>query len=156
MAKCSKCSSSESLFVWFIPDPYNDYPLLPEIICEKCPIPTDIFKNCKSEYNPDFHDQIFGFKDYSVDLAYMFSGPDDVKGLCFECDGDVNMSKGFGHCYLPDKYWMADMCSVIYCQDCYRLRCKNHINFKEEKQLERLSVKLGDYFMKTYNGQLIS
>lgn len=104
MAKCSKCSSVSNLLVWYIPDPYNDYPLLPEVICEHCPPPTDVYKDAKSMYDPDFHDQMFGIKDYSVSLSYRFQGPDDVMGLCFECDGDINMSNGYGHCYVPNEY----------------------------------------------------
>lgn len=53
MATCSKCSSMDNLYVWYIPDPYNGYPLLTEMICGDCPKPTNIFKDCKSEYDPD-------------------------------------------------------------------------------------------------------
>lgn len=155
MAKCSKCDSSNNLFVWYIPDPYNDYPLLPEVICDQCPKPTDIFKDSKARYNPDFHDHVLGLQDYYVGLAYSFHGPNDVKGLCLECDKEVNMSKGYGRSYLPDEYRMGDMDTVVYCQDCYRTRCKNHINFEQKEELEKLSAKLGNYSMKTDNGQLI-
>lgn len=81
-----KWQNVQNLFVWFIPDPYNDHPLLPEIICGECPQPTDIFKDRKSKYDPDFHDQMFGLKDYSVYFTYLYHGPDDVKGICFECE----------------------------------------------------------------------
>lgn len=153
-ACCGKCLSYDNLFVWSIPDPYNGYPILPEIICIDCPEPINIFKSDKSKYSIDFHDEIFGFKDYSVGLSRMYNGENDIHGICFECDKDVNMSKGYGSCYVPEKYEKDGYGSynVIYCENCYRIRCKNHINFKQESELIKLDLKLDNYMKKTDEG----
>ena len=157
MATCSSCKTSNDLYVWYIPDPYNDYPLQPQIICKTCPPPTNPFKDAKSKYNPDFHDHLCGFKDYRVDLEWFFHGPNDVMGICFECDGEMNMSKGYGCNYVPQDRW--DDCkgyqSVGYCQTCYRERCKNHVDFTQITELEKLDLKLTDYWQKTRNGRLV-
>lgn len=157
MAKCGKCGTSENLLVWSIPDPYNGYPLLPEIICENCPCPTDIFKDSKSTYDPDFHDEMFGLADFSVGFAYTFHGNRVITGLCFECDGSINMSNGYGHCYVPDILWRGrDYSAVIYCEPCHRLRCKNHLNFDQKEEADKLKLKLDVYWEKTVNGELVS
>lgn len=100
------------------------------------------------------HDQMFGLKDYTVDLSYWYYGNEDVIGLCFECDGEFNMSKGYGHCYVPDEYWVRDHCQVAYCQPCYRIRCRNKVNFTQKEEFEKLRIKMEDYKTKTTNGKL--
>lgn len=153
MAKCSRCKSPSNLFVWFVPDPYNDYPLHPEIICSTCPPPpTELCKDMKQAYDPNVHDKIFGFKNYSVPLSRLYHGPNDVHGLCFECNGDINMTKGYGHCYVPQSYWHGTTrTSVAYCQSCFTRRCQNHIDVVQMKELENLV----SYWEKTINGQLL-
>ena len=151
MATCSKCGTIKNLFVWFIPDPYNDYPLSPEVICGSCPGPKNIFKDNKSAYDPDFHDYILRIKDYQVNFSYAYCGLDDVKGICFECDSEVNMSNGYGHVYLPDSYCNT---SVVYCQNCYRKRCQHHIDFTQEEEVNKLTLKLENYQLNTRNGKL--
>lgn len=157
MAECSKCGSQnvENLFVWCIRDPHNDYPLDVEMICDSCPRPRNIFKDSKSRYDPDFHDKMFGLKDYNVPWAYLYHGPDDVMGICFECNGKVNMSEGYGHCYVPDSYWNGrEDTSVAYCPSCFRERCKNHLDLEDERERPKLDSKLVDYWKKTDNGRL--
>lgn len=152
MAKCSKCGKRDNLFVWSIPDPHNDYPLDVEMICGSCPCPKNPFKDSKSPYDPDFHDQMFGIKDYSVPWSYLYSGPDDVKGLCFECDGEVNMTTRYGHSYVPRSYWNGrENTSVAYCETCFRMRCKEHLDIEQEK-LD--SNRLSAYWKRTDNGRL--
>lgn len=143
----------KKLFVWFIPDPYNNYPLSPEVICDKCPKPDNIFKDIKTKYDPDFHDYVLGLKDYYVSLSYYHNEPEDVKGLCFECDRKINMSKGYGFCYIPDKYCTNTTCSVVYCQNCYRERCKNHVSFDQESESEKIELR-SEYWEVTDNGKL--
>ena len=76
-------------------------------------------------------------------------------GICFECGNDVNMSDGYGDEYIPDKYRnnYNNNNSIIYCKDCYRFRCKNHISFKDENELKKLDLKLENYFNLTEQGR---
>lgn len=100
---------------------------------------------------------MFGIADYSVDLVYRFHGPDDVMGLCFECGEEMNMSDGFGNCYLPRHYWQGrDYTSIAYCQPCFRLRCKNHVDFNQETEIEKLHIRLSLYWKKTVGGRLVT
>lgn len=149
MARCSKCDSEDDLFVWYIPDPHNDYPLHPELICSSCPEPRD--KDYKSAYDPDFHGKMFGYQDYSVGLSYLLS--DNTKGLCFECDDEIDLGEGYGSCYVPYEKWRSNQyTSIAYCQPCHRARCKRHI--EDTIDPEQLGEKLDKYWEKTIDGQI--
>lgn len=147
MAECSKCESREDLLVWYTPDPYTGYPLLLELICSTCPPPDNVFVDSTMRYDPDVHDIRFGLSDYHVPLSYWFFGGTDVRGVCFACDGEINMSEdGYGACYIPKKYRRdRDHCQVAYCKICFKERRKRHVDDVEESELCKLDV----YWTKT-------
>lgn len=61
MAKCSKCGNKNDLYVWTIEDD-DPFGLSPEIICGKCPKPTNVFKDCKRKYST-YDDKRLGITD---------------------------------------------------------------------------------------------
>ena len=154
--KCSKCDTSIDLYVWCVDDEW--FGCQHEIICSKCPNPTNIFKDWKSKYDPDHHDKIFGYKDYDVPWCYAFCGDTHVFHLCFQCNGTFNASLGFGHEYVHENLWklVNDYdSSISFCRKCYHVIRKDHIDFKKSVNDELFVSRLKLYFSITNNGKLL-
>ena len=155
--QCSKCNTCIDLYVWCIDD--EGCGCQHEIICSNCPKPTNIFKDWKSKYNPDYHDKIFGFKDYDIPWSYTFRGNSDpIYHLCFQCNEKFNASDGYGHEYVHEKLWklVNDYdSSISFCKNCYPIIRKEHIDFKKSVNEELFVIRLKVYFSGTVNGKLL-
>lgn len=153
-AACSLCETTEGINVWYADDGYG-YPCLETLRCQTCPKPDNVFIDEYRKYNPDVDDKKFGIKDYDIPLSYTFCGTDDVYGQCFECDQKCNLSKGYGHEYVPDSLWADNnRCDVVFCQECFRERRKNHKSFDDEKDLNGLEMKLTLYWENRLNNEI--
>ena len=95
---------------------------------------------------------MFGLSHYHVPLSYRFFGGKDVNGVCFACDGEINMSDdGYGSCYIPEEYRRdRDHAQVAYCKTCFKERRKRHVDETEESELHKLDV----YWSKTLDNGL--
>lgn len=116
MAFCQNCKSSKDLNVWVIPDPYYGYGHCPQVICSKCPDPTNIWME-KHPYEPRSDNRFLGLTECNISRSWVFDGTGKNPYICTDCKKQIPTLE-HGHRYNNHK-------EEHFCLSCFDQRLTN-------------------------------
>lgn len=118
MASCMTCQSQSNLNVWVIPDPYYGYGHSPEVICNNCPKPNNIWME-KHEYDSRRDDWFLGLTKCQIKIAWA----NDMNQVCTSCHKKIETYER-GHQYQTEASMTARPKELWYCLPCFDQRRK--------------------------------